>query len=169
MLTWSGHVVLHFSRLQDAVALSTGEAELKSGCKGMSEALGLRSLCEFLMKSPVVLVSHLMDASAMFGILRRRGAGPVKHLETRQLWCQELFTLPGDSTQKINRRESPADLLWSSSSSSVLTGGIEHIIGKVGVGYLQTITNIAWIPAKVRHKSGTSPAKVRQKSGTKSD
>ena len=109
---FNGHVILHFSRMQDSIALSSAEAELKSTCKGLSEALGLRELVEFLTDQDCSL-EHLTDASACLGILKRSGCGRVKHLAVRQLWCQEVLRRPRTSTRKIPRDENPADLLCS--------------------------------------------------------
>ena len=69
--------------MQDTIALSSAEAELKSTCKGVSEALGLREICEFLTGRACIL-EHLTDASAYLGILNRTGSGRVKHLTVRQ-------------------------------------------------------------------------------------
>ena len=130
VIQWAGYTVMHFCRLQDSIALSSAEAELKSTCKGVAEALGLTELATFLFKTPVHMV-HRTDASACVGILKRRGAGPVKHLSVRQLWVQEVFTRPNNHTQKIPRAENPADLLCSLPTAESLrvhfeTMGFEH-------------------------------------------
>ena len=119
VVQWAGYTVLHFCRLQDSIALSSAEAELKSTCKGVAEALGLSELASFLFKTPCRL-EHRTDASACVGILKRRGAGSVKHLSVRQLWVQEIFTRPHMSTKKIPRTENPADLLCSLPSGESL-------------------------------------------------
>ena len=109
---FNGHVILHFSRMQDTVALSSAEAELKATCKGLSETLGLRELAEFIAGQPCAVI-HLTDASACLGILKRAGSGRIKHLTVRQLWCQEVFRRALTSTEKVPRSENPADLLCS--------------------------------------------------------
>ena len=78
--------------MQDNIALSSGEAELKATCKGLTEGLGLRELVVFLMQTECVL-EHWTDASACVGMLRRAGAGRVKHLTVRQLWCPAIFKI----------------------------------------------------------------------------
>ena len=98
--------------MQDTIALSSAEAELKSSCKGLSEALGLTAHVGFLTNRDCKL-EHLTDASACLGILQRSGCGRVKHLTVRQLWCQEVFKRPNASTRKIPRSENPSDLLCS--------------------------------------------------------
>ena len=111
-MQWSGMTLLHYCRLQDTIALSTGEAELKSVCKGVCEALGLREVVEFLLNRPVGLL-HGTDATAAWGILKRRGAGSLKHLCVRQLWCQEVFKRPATKSVKVDRFWNPSDLLCS--------------------------------------------------------
>ena len=117
---FNGHVILHFSRMQDTIALSSAEAELKATCKGLSETLGLRELAEFVTGQPRA-VEHLTDASACLGILKRSGAGRIKHLTVRQLWCQEVFRRAQTITAKIPRAENPADLMCSCQTGDGLT------------------------------------------------
>ena len=115
VLQWNGHTVLHSCRVQDTVALSSGEAELKATCRGLSEALGIRAAMEFLNGHECAL-KHFTDSSAAFGILKRKGAGAVKHLTVRQLWTQEIFRIPQTTTHKIPRHDNPADALCSIAS-----------------------------------------------------
>ena len=106
VLKYRGHTVAHFCRTQDAIALSSAEAELKASCKGISEALGILELVQFLFPSVCYLI-HLTDASANQGILKRKGAGSLKHLSVKQLWCQDIFRRPGASCQKVARAFNP--------------------------------------------------------------
>ena len=81
-----GHLVGHWSKLQSSPAPSSGEAELNAGSKGLSETLGIRHFLEQI--GVTARVSHFIDASAAKGTMMRKGAGKIKHLEVRQLWCQ---------------------------------------------------------------------------------
>ena len=58
-----------------------------------------------------------LDASAAKGALLRRGAGKIKHLEIRQLWCQHAIERYGIEVLKIVRKLNLADCLT-------------HVIGK---------------------------------------
>ena len=82
------------------MALSSGEAELKASCKAVSEAIGLREVFEFLNNAQISL-THCTDASAAQGIIKRRGAGAIKHLTVRQLWIQEAMRAPKTSCIKF--------------------------------------------------------------------
>ena len=50
------HLLLHWSRTQQTVALSSAEAELNAALKGGSEALGLRDLLVELGEAVEVVV-----------------------------------------------------------------------------------------------------------------
>ena len=52
-----------------------------------------------------------MDASAAKGTLLRRGAGNIKHLEIRPLWCQHSVDKYGIEVIKIPRKLNLADCL----------------------------------------------------------
>ena len=112
--------------MQDSIALSSGEAELKATCKGLTEALGLREILQFLYSRPCDL-NHFTDASACVGMLRRAGAGRVKHLTVRQLWRQEVFRRENTCTNKVPRADNPADLLCSSQNGDGLTQKLESL------------------------------------------
>ena len=49
VVLYRGHTVAHFCRTQDAIALSSAEAELKASGKGLVEALGLLDLLCFFV------------------------------------------------------------------------------------------------------------------------
>ena len=103
---------MHWCRLQDCIALSSAEAELKASCKGLAEALGLREAVEFLTGKSCDL-RHFTDASACHSVLKRQGCGTMKHLSVRQLWCQEVMQRPSTDSFKICRTQNPADALCS--------------------------------------------------------
>ena len=66
-----------------------------------------------------------MDASACKGILLRKGAGSVKHLETKDLWVQELIRRKGILIKKIAREVNAADSLASYSAPATLQRHME--------------------------------------------
>ena len=75
------HLVKSWSRTQDAVTLSSAEAELTALGKLAMETLGVRSMAtEWDMtdgKSASVLWA---DASAALSIAKRQGAGKMRHI-----------------------------------------------------------------------------------------
>ena len=104
------HVVCHWSKLQSNIALSSGEAELNAPVKGISESLGVQAMLEEIEGTlPPMLLKT--DASACRGMLLRHGVGRVKHLSTKQLWCQEAIVNYGIKVDKIPREVNAGDML----------------------------------------------------------
>ena len=84
------HLVKAWSRTQDAITLSSAEAELVALGKLAMEILGVRSMCEEWHISQPSQVSDLFaDASAALSIAKRQGAGKMRHINVKSLWLQE--------------------------------------------------------------------------------
>ena len=95
------HLLLHYSRTQAGVALSSAEAELNAALKmGFERELGDN-----------VDMKINGDSSAVKGILPRRGCGKVKHLGLKQLWLQEQVRSGKVEFQKISLSMNPSDTL----------------------------------------------------------
>ena len=62
------------------------------------------------MEVPVLMKQYL-DASATKGTMLRKGAGKIKHLEVRQLWCQAMVEKYNIEVLKIPRKMNLADAL----------------------------------------------------------
>ena len=80
------HLLESFSSTQQIVALSTAEIEYISITKGAAHALEVHSAtveCGLTLKGET-------DASAGRALATRRGVGPVRHLDARLLWLQQL-------------------------------------------------------------------------------
>ena len=93
-----GHMVKSWSGNQAVIALSSGEAEYYAMVRAASVAIGLRSI---MMDLGVKLKIELFtDATAAKGIGQRIGLGKVRHLETSQLWLQQLV---GDGHIRITK------------------------------------------------------------------
>ena len=122
-------VPLHFwSKTQSNIALSSGEAELNSSVKAMSECLGVMHLWEDVFGQVLPATVHV-DSSACKGMILRAGAGKVKHLSTKQLWIQSATETHGIEVRKIPRSENCADML-----THVLPS--KHAIAQLGkMGY----------------------------------
>ena len=105
---------------------------MKATCRGLSEALGIKALVDFLTDADVQLF-HYTDAEASLGILRRTGAGGLKHRTVKQLWTPQVFKRPGMHTLKLPRRENPADALCSMQNVQSL---LEHMSRLRYVGLL---------------------------------
>ena len=105
------HLVNHWSKMQATIALSSGEAELNSAVKGVSEGIGIYELMtEWAIYNEVVMTLKT-DSSAAKGTLTRRGSGKIKHLTAKQLWVQEALKNESIEVRKIGREVNSADLL----------------------------------------------------------
>ena len=102
--------VTFWSKSQSNIALSSGEAELNSSVKAISEALGVINLWDELFGKRLDSVV-CVDSSACRGMLLRTGTGRVKHLSTKQLWVQAAIETFPMSIQKVPRSENCADML----------------------------------------------------------
>ena len=102
-----------WSKTQSNIALSSGEAELNSSVKAISESLGVIHLYDELFHEQLETNVHV-DSSACKGMLLRAGAGKVKYLSTKQLWVQAAAEMYGINVVKIPRAGNCADLLTHS-------------------------------------------------------
>ena len=100
------HLIKALSRTQDAITLSSAEAELVALGKLAMEVLGVRSMCEeWELSKKATQVSELYaDASAAPGIEKRQGAGKMWHINVKSLWLQERRCNPSSSTAKYEER-----------------------------------------------------------------
>ena len=103
------HLIMHWSKLQGNVALSSGEAELNAAVKGISEGLGIKNLCEEFGRNLKLQVGT--DASVCNSIILRQGCGKIKHLTTKQLWIQGAVETNDIKILKIPRAINSSDLL----------------------------------------------------------
>ena len=104
-----GHLIKPWSVTQNAITLSSGEAELGGLVKGATEGLGLRSLARDLGLD--FGIELLVDSAAAIGICRRTGIGRVRHLAVGQLWIQERLRSGAFRLFKVQGTKKPADLL----------------------------------------------------------
>ena len=106
------HLLMHWSKLQSTIALSSGEAELNAAVKGTSEIIGFKEMLEDLGID--IMIEIETDASVCKSILLRHGSGKIKHLSTKQLWVQGAIESYGIKVLKVPREKNPADLLTHS-------------------------------------------------------
>ena len=109
VLLRGSHVICHWSRTQQLVALSSAEAELNAAVKAAQEGLGVAHLEEELGRR--LLVQLYGDSSANHGMIQRQGTGKVKHLSVRQLWLQQQSELGVCKHAKIPRLINCADMM----------------------------------------------------------
>ena len=122
------HLLMHWSRTQQTVALSSAEAELNALCKGGQEGLAAKHMTE-VIGVPEEL--HMRtDASAAVGILNRQGTGRIKHLQIVQMWLQEKVKDEEVKLIKIPRDVNVADLLthhWTERDGCIHLSGMNVV------------------------------------------
>ena len=82
------------SRTQRVISLSSAEAEVYAASSSACEGILIGKLVQFCVGRNVVL-HHLMDSAAAWGILARQGVGRIRHLSCRILWLQQLVKSKG--------------------------------------------------------------------------
>ena len=127
------HILGHWSKVQGKIAPSSGEAELFAANVGLSQFAGVINLQRELHSESFGegKLSHCTDASACRGILLRRGAGAIKHLEVRDLWGQEMVRRYNLEVRKLPRALNPSDLLASASDAK----SFEEHLTQLGVWF----------------------------------
>ena len=110
----SGGVVMHgsnllkvWSRTQRIVALSSGEAGLIAMVKATCEALDIRSLWKQWGRD--VKTSMFGDSTGALGVVKRRGAGKLRHVRIGTLWVHDLKEEGVVGFKKIPGEENSAD------------------------------------------------------------
>ena len=109
VITIGGSVAYASSRLQQARALSSGEAEYYAATQGAADALHIAEDMRFTgvdMATPAVR----SDSTACFGMASRRGVGRVRHLETRALWLQDMVNEKRIVLEKCSTEDNVADI-----------------------------------------------------------
>ena len=72
-----------------------------------------------------------LDTTAGKGVLMRKGAGSVKHLDVQSLWVQECIKSRNVVMFKIAREDSPADAFAGSSSATDFTRHVHSLLTKL--------------------------------------
>lgn len=104
------HLVKTWSRTQDAITLSSAEAELVALGKLAMKVLGVRSMCEEWHISDPSKTSWLWaDASAALSIAKRQGAGKMRDINVKSLWLQEKAVQKVLVYDKIKGEDNPSD------------------------------------------------------------
>ena len=125
------HCIRHWSATQTTISLSSGEAELHGIAKGISQAIGMQSLCKDLGWNYKLRVHS--DASAAIGIARRRGLGKIRHLDVEDLWVQSKVRDKVVDLVKVAGVDNPADILTKYVDRSIL----EKMLQKLGMKRLE--------------------------------
>ena len=102
------HTLKGWSKTQTLIALSSGESELYVALNASAEALGLVALLKDLGYN--VKGEIWGDASAALGIIKWRGLGRTRHIDSGLLWIQQTAADQRLKYAKVLGKENLADL-----------------------------------------------------------
>ena len=104
------HLIKSWSSTQNnAISLSSGEAELYAIVKGLGTGLGVQQFLEDLGESAALRLHT--DSAAAQGICKRVGLGTQRHVAVNSLWVQEKLRRKEFALFKIKGTDDPADLM----------------------------------------------------------
>ena len=107
--TIGGHVLKTWSHTQKTVALSSAEAELTALVKATCEGIGIAAMMADWGEELGQIV--YADANAALGVVRRRGAGKLRHVNVGMLWVQEKAHDEVIAYKKVEGPQNPSDLM----------------------------------------------------------
>ena len=107
VVMFGGHCLKTYASTQPLIALSVGEAEYYGIVKGGCTGLGLQSLFKDLGVDVEVQINT--DSSTGKSVASRRGAGKIRHLDTRELWIQERVARGDIMIEKVRGEDNVAD------------------------------------------------------------
>ena len=113
------HVIRASFKTQALIALSSGEAELYGAIRASSEFVGMMSAIEDLNYDGMV-GEVLGDASAALGVIKRKGTGRLRHLNTSWLWIQDMAAQKHLEYSKVNGNDNIADLFTKALTQDVI-------------------------------------------------
>jgi hypothetical protein len=125
-----GHLLKAWSSTQGGIALSSAEAEYYAMVDAATRGFGIKSLAaELGLKINVVLHT---DSSGAKSMASRRGAGRVRHIETKWLWLQAAVANGLIKLEKVAGTVNPADLMTKFLAMEL----IRRHLGFCGCGFL---------------------------------
>ena len=123
------HLIAAWCRVQPRIALSSGEAELFAGLRGISETMGFVHMMRELYTQDWGHIVHRVDANACRAIILRRGCGGLKHLTVKSLWVQEAVRDYSIEIANVARDAMHAHILASPSSADELKKHLTELNG----------------------------------------
>jgi len=161
-----------WSKTQNSISLSSAEAELIAMVKLSTELLGLMSLARDLNCRLHGRV--WADSSAALAIVKRSGAGKLRHINISLLWVQEQEKLKKLVYEKVPGQANPADLFtkgvgreklqqfaWAS-GQTFLDGRAEKSLQAQGVCVLQVADTCGPSKGQVALRTAQSESKMSE-------
>ena len=90
--------------------------------KGTNEAKGVANVVEDLTGKEVGRIGVYTDASAAIGMVQRKGAGKVRHIDVGMLWIQQHCRSGKVDVKKVAGKSNPADIFTKAVPAEVMWG-----------------------------------------------
>ena len=146
------HTIRGWSNTQKVIALSSGEAEYYGIVKGISEAMGTKSLLGDLGINMKIQVKE--DSSAALGIASRTGLGKVRHIEVNQLWVQDKVRNKEVEVIKVLGTENLADGLTKNLEIKWMRKHIDKANCYIGTGRHELMPAVVGEVEEIRFMEG---------------
>eukprot|EP00971_Amphidinium_carterae_P325273 6455455-Amphidinium_carterae.1 len=126
VVRYCGCVVHMSTKQQSFVAQSSAEAELSRCHRAAVMAL---SVLNFVMEmwNENARAEVFTDSKAGLAVTQRSGVGGIRHLQVKQLWCQDVATRGRVVFKKVKGTSNPAD------AGTKAHRAIEHFVGPLGI------------------------------------
>ena len=112
------HLIKSYSSTQKTVALSSAEAELTAVVKCSCETIGITQLAyDWGLE---LTGSIYTDSSSALAVVKRKGAGKLRHVRVGQLWVQQKHEDGELSYGKVAGDSNPADMLTKAMRSELI-------------------------------------------------
>ena len=122
------HVLKHWSKTKNVIALSSGESEIYAILRTSAEALGIMAMARDL--GIQVGGKAWGDASAALGIIQRKGLGRTRHIDVGYLWVQQVAAERRLEYGKVLGRDNPADLFTKYVDQRTMDRHVETLKGR---------------------------------------
>ena len=116
------HCIKFWSNTQASILLSTAEAELVAMVKGVCEAKGVAAIMKDMTGKDHGAIGVYTDASAAIGMVQRKGAGKVRHIDVGMLWIQQHCRSGKVDVKKVAFKSNPADIFTKAVPAEVMWG-----------------------------------------------
>ena len=107
-IRWGSHLIRSWSKDQQVIALSSGEAELYAAGTGGANGLGVQSIAKSWGLELGVAIG--IDSTAALGTAQRLGLGRMRHVEVKDLWLQEAVKAKRVRVYKVGTKDNTADM-----------------------------------------------------------
>ena len=149
-ISWCGMILGHWSRTQSTYALSTCESEFHSSVSCVQEGLYTVGILEELGFTTKLF--FFSDSSAALGLMQQPGVSrPMRHLEVKYLFIQELLYLGKIRASKIDGLKNCSDILTKLPTKDML----DHHLA---------MFSLMFVPAEMALSSSAKAVKITKAS-----